>query len=60
MAYKPHEQLPLLLFGIFVAPLSVISLTQINSVFAFELAALITMLLGVLLVVAFTQHWRFA
>lgn len=60
MAYKPRENIPLMLFGIFVAPVSVIGLMRLGTTFSYELAALITMLVGVLAVVGIVQHWRYA
>jgi len=60
MAYKPNEDVPLMLFGLFVAPISVAGLMHVGTTFSYELAAVTTMLVGALLVIGLVQHWRHA
>ena len=58
MAYKPHEHLPLMIFGLCAAPLCVTSLMNVGTVFSYEMAAIIIMLAAMLVTVGIVQHWR--
>ncbi|MBD3263293.1 hypothetical protein GF374_02850 [Candidatus Woesearchaeota archaeon] len=58
MAYKPHHYLPLMVFGLFAAPLCITNLLGIGTLFSYELASMIAMFSGMLLVIGIFQHWR--
>jgi len=58
MAHKMHKHLPLTIFGLCAAPVCITSLLGLGTVFSYELAAIIGMLMGILVVVATVQYWR--
>lgn len=60
MAYKAKEHLPLLIYGLCIAPICIASLAGIGTVFSYELAALVSMFAGMLLVVGLVTHWRYS
>ncbi len=60
MDYKPHEHIPLLLFSLAAAPLAIYSLMQSNSFLSVQFAAYIGMFAGVLAVLGFVAHHRYA
>jgi len=58
MAYRPHEHLPLLLFGLVLTPLSITGLLDFSNIFTLGLAAMLAIFASATLVVGIVTHWR--
>jgi len=59
MEHRPHEHIPLLLFGLVAAPLSITQLLGLNSVLSTGFAAILAMIAGLAAVLGVIKHWRY-
>lgn len=60
MAHKLHQKIPLLVFGLVLAPLSISRLLTVKSMLATELAVMVTLFAGLLFVLGIIHYWRYA
>jgi hypothetical protein len=59
MEHRPHEHLPLLLFGLVAAPLSITQLLSLNSILSIGFAAIMAIVACVAAVLGVVRHWRY-
>jgi hypothetical protein len=59
MEHRPHEHLPLLLFGLVAAPLSITQLLSLNSILSIGFAAIVAIVACVAAVLGVVRHWRY-
>lgn len=58
MKYKPHEHIPLLLFGLAATPLSAMGLINMGNPAGIEVAAMLAVIGSCAAVLGIVAHWR--
>ncbi|MEM4248001.1 MAG: hypothetical protein QXH80_01930 [Candidatus Nanoarchaeia archaeon] len=59
MEHRPHEHIPLLIFGLLAAPLSITQLIDINSALSIGFAAIVAIVASLTAVLAIVYYWRY-